>query len=127
MIREITFNFQLSTNMTEIKVIDIGDFSITFYGGPEGFLNECRVIIALYDKSGKTVGFMKFYNEGTEIKADGFDENNLFNINFPSGQYLNITDTLRSRRPLQLWFDGKVGMLMENKFPPSPPKGINMN
>lgn len=70
---------------------------------------------------------MKFYNEGTENKSDGFDENNLFNINFPSSQYLNITDTLRSKRPIQLWYDGKLGMLMENKFPHSPPKVINMN
>jgi hypothetical protein len=113
--------------MDDIKTIDINDFSVTFYGGPEGFLNECRVIIALYSKAGATVGFIKFFNEGVKIKNDGFDKNKLFYLNLPVSFYLNIMESLRSKRPMQLMFDGKVGMLLENKYPPLPGKGINLN
>ncbi|MEZ4689830.1 MAG: hypothetical protein R3A12_06465 [Ignavibacteria bacterium] len=73
------------------------------------------------------MGFIKFFNEGVKIKNDGFDENKLFYLNLPVSFYLNILETLRSKRPMQLLFDGKVGMLLENKFPPPASKGINLN
>lgn len=113
--------------MSEVKTVDIGDFSVSFYGGPEGFQNKCRVIIALYDLTGKPIAFVKFYNEGVEIEADGFDDKNIFWLNFPDSAYSNVLDTLRSKRPLQLMFDGKIGMLLENKFTPFPGQGINLN
>ena len=113
--------------MDNIKTIDIGDFSVTFYGGPDGFLNQCRIIVSLFSTSGATVGFIKFYNDGAEIAKDGFDENKLFYLNFPESLYMKVMDTFRSKRPLQLWFDGNVGMLLENKYTPLPGKGINLN
>lgn len=80
-----------------------------------------------YDKQGATRGFIKFYNDGAEIKSDGFDDNKLFNNIFPNSVYLKVMETLRSKRPLQLLFDGKTGMLLENKINPIPKKGINLN
>ena len=44
----------------DILTIDIGNFSVAYYGGKEGFQNKCRAIVSLYDTSGTTAGFIKF-------------------------------------------------------------------
>ena len=114
-------------NNNDIITINIGNFSVAFYGGKEGFQNKCRAIVSLYDTSGATAGFIKFFNEGTDIENDGFDALKLFHLNLPDSSYLNVLDSLRSKRPLQLIFDGKTGILSENKLPHSKGRGINLN
>lgn len=113
--------------MSEVKTIDIGDFSVSFYGGPEGIMNKCRVIIALYDLTGKPIAFVKFYDDGVEIENDRFDDKNILWMNFPDNSYLKIIEQLRSKRPLKLVFDGKMGIIAENKLMPFPGQGINLN
>lgn len=111
----------------DILTIDIGNFSVAYYGGKEGFQNKCRAIVSLYDTSRATAGFIKFYNEGIEIENDGFDSLKLFHLNLPGSSFQNVLDSLRSKRPMQLIFDGKTGILSENKLSLSSGKGINLN
>lgn len=80
---------------------------------------------SLYDISNTTAGFIKFYNE--EIENDGLDSLKLFHMNIPGSSFQNVLDSLRSKRPLQLIFDGTTGILSENKPSHSSGKGINLN
>jgi len=111
----------------DILTINIGNFSVAYYGVKEGFQNKCRTIVSLYDTSGATAGFIKFYNEGIEIENDGFDTLKLFHLNLPDSSFQNVLDSLRSKRQLQLIFDGTAGILSENKLSHSLGREINLN
>jgi len=111
----------------DILTIDIGNFSVVYYGGKEGFQIKCRTIVSLYDSSGATTGFIKFFNEGIEIENDVFDSLKLLHLNLPGSSVQNVLDSLRSKRPMQLIFNGKTGILSENKLSHSSGRGINLN
>ncbi|MEO8210669.1 MAG: hypothetical protein ABI840_08900 [bacterium] len=118
---EAKLSFKLKTDMEEVKkekpkTVYIKDFSITFYGGKTGIHENIRAIIALYDFNNKLVTWVKFYEEIEKIENDSFDVNNILNMNLPYSSYSNVTETLRSKRPIQILFFENNAMLLELKI-----------
>lgn len=99
-------------SIENIIPIEIGDYNVTFYGG-KGFMNKVRTIIALYDRTGKLISWLKFHDENQQIETDSVDENGIITGNFPNSSYMDIIYTLRSNRPVQLIFAQNVVLLIE--------------
>jgi len=110
----------ITENQLKIKPKFISDYSATIYGG-KGFTNNIRIVIALYDDTGKLTAWIRFHEDQSKIEKDSIDDTGIITMNLPVDLYQSVLFTLRSNRPIKMLFDENTAMLMELKFEPPPP------
>ena len=80
----------------------IGKYHILFYGSPSGYQTN-RAQIALYDKKGKPVAYIRFNDPGMFFEND-YVQNGIIRMHLPSHMFQNVLDVLRNEEPIYIYF-----------------------
>ncbi len=94
---------------------EIKRYHILFYGSPAGYQTN-RAQIALYDKKGKTVAFLRFNDPGMLFENDS-KSGGIIKMHLPSAMFENVLDVLRNEKPVHIYFTQGRGFLSTSKEP----------
>lgn len=93
----------------------VSNYSILFYGSPEGYQTN-RAQISLSDAAGKTLAYVRFNDPGMFFEADSND-GGIIKMHLPSSMFQSVLDVLRNEKPINVYFAQGRGFLGTSSEP----------
>jgi hypothetical protein len=87
----------------------VSNYSILFYGGPDGYLTN-RAQIHLTDAGGKSLALIRFNDPGMLFEADT-NVGGIIKMHLPSAMFQSVLDVLRNESPITVYFANGHGFL----------------
>jgi hypothetical protein len=84
-------------------------YSVLFYSGEEGYLNN-RVQITVSDAEGNTTGFIRFKDPDMPYDLDT-DDNGIITMHLPSAMFASVLDALRNEKTDLYYQIGKAWLI----------------